>query len=122
MKKSATILIIEDNQDVLSYLTILLEDNYKVLTARNGMEGITKAKNHKPNLIISDLKMPIKNGYEVCQALKSNSQTSHIPIILLSGRDEEDALRGGLSKGADAYLSKPFKSEQLMAHLRKFRL
>lgn len=122
MKAKSTILIIEDSFDVLSYLTILLEDEYQIITARNGMEGIKKAMEKKPNLVISDLKMPIKNGYEVCQALKSDRRTSHIPIILLSGKEEEDALKSGLNKGADAYLSKPFKSNQLMACIKRFRL
>lgn len=113
-----TVLIVEDNADVLAYLQMLLGGDYKVLIARNGQEGINKAINEVPDLIISDVMMPLKDGFEVCQTLKKDERTSHIPIVLLTARVDADSKMTGLKQGADMYLGKPFNEEELTVCLK----
>lgn len=111
------LLIIEDNSDVIYYLQTCLENDYQIVTSRNGKKGIKKAKEILPDIIISDVMMPEADGLEVCADLKSDERTSHIPIILLTAKaTSEDKLKG-LSLGADAYLIKPFEKDELMVRL-----
>jgi len=113
------LLIIEDNVDVLEYFKTCLRDNYRLAYAYNGRIGIETAIEIIPDIIISDVMMPEKNGYEVCNSLKQRFETSHIPIILVTSKaDIEDKIIG-LEHGADAYLSKPFHPEELLVRLRK---
>jgi signal transduction histidine kinase/DNA-binding response OmpR family regulator/ligand-binding sensor domain-containing protein len=117
-KKEATsdlplVLIIEDNPDVVRYLTSCLDQQYNILTAQNGQIGIHTALDMVPDLIISDVMMPEKDGFEVCQILKEDERTSHIPIILLTAKADVSSKLKGLQYGADAYLSKPFHREEL---------
>lgn len=113
------LLLIEDNPDVVQYTTALLKDHYQITIARDGEEGIQTALETIPDLIISDLKMPRKNGYEVCGSLKTDNRTSHIPIILVSAQADQDAKNDGFRSGADAYLSKPFNREELFIRLEQ---
>ncbi len=113
------LLIIEDNADVAIYIISLLKNDYKVLTAPNGLDGINMAFETIPDIIISDVMMPEKDGYEVCETLKMDERTSHIPIILLTAKAEEADRIAGLRKGADAYLMKPFNKEELFVRLEK---
>jgi len=113
------LLLIEDNADVVTYIVSLLEKDYGIRTAPNGQIGIEKALEMVPDIIISDVMMPEKDGYEVCETLKMDERTSHIPIILLTAKAEETDRIAGLRKGADAYLMKPFNKEELFVRLEK---
>lgn len=113
-KDSPFILLIEDNEDVIEYLADCLGSELRIEYAINGRAGIDKALETSPDLIISDVMMPEKNGYEVCAALKNDERTSHIPIILLTAKVDTDSRITGLRTGADAYLAKPFHQEELI--------
>ena len=113
------ILIIEDNLEVVEYLKTILEVDYRVGVARNGSEGIKLAFEIIPDLIISDVMMPEKDGYEVCDSLKQDIRTSHIPVILLTARASQEDKVEGIRHGADAYLVKPFHREELLARIHQ---
>ena len=110
-------LIIEDNQDVANYLQICLNTKYHTIIAKDGLEGIKKAYQTIPDIIISDVIMPKKDGFEVCAVLKSDPRTDHIPIILLTAKATTQDRLHGLSQGADAYLPKPFNKEELFIRI-----
>ncbi|MCB0588082.1 MAG: response regulator [Phaeodactylibacter sp.] len=114
-----TLLIIEDNPDVTHYLTTILNRDYYILTAPNGKTGLEIAQQRMPHLILSDVMMPEMDGYEVCQQLKADVNTSHIPIILLTAKADFDSRMEGLEYGADAYLAKPFEERELQLLLKK---
>lgn len=124
-KSAPKILLIEDNLHVRAYIRQCLEDKYQILEAEDGADGIKKAIKYGPDLIISDVMMPKKNGYEVCDTLKTDIRTSHIPVILLTARAAREEKIMGLKTGADAYLIKPFESQELnvrvqnLIHLRQ---
>ncbi|MBK8195150.1 MAG: helix-turn-helix domain-containing protein [Lewinellaceae bacterium] len=116
-----SILLIEDNPDVVEYLTACLQgatDNggrpYGLEFAYNGQAGIEKALDSIPDLIISDVMMPVKDGFEVLETLKNNVFSSHIPIVLLTAKADMQSRLAGLQRGADAYLSKPFHQDELL--------
>ena len=113
------LLIAEDNRDVFSYLNQILGQTYQIIEAINGQEGISKAIEHIPDLIISDIMMPIKDGYELTRTLKGDTRTSHIPIILLTAKATDSDKMTGLKTGADAYLSKPFNKEELLIRINQ---
>ncbi|MCB9355600.1 MAG: response regulator [Lewinellaceae bacterium] len=113
-----SVLIIEDNADVLQYIRTCLEGNYNIQTAQNGQEGIESALETVPDLIISDVMMPLKDGFEVVNTLKNDERTSHIPMVLLTAKADRDSRLKGLKRGADVYLSKPFDRTELLIHLR----
>ena len=115
--RQPTLLIVEDNPDVVEYLTDCLESQYQLVHAYNGRAGIEKALELVPDIIISDVMMPEKDGFELCDTLKNDERTSHIPIILLTARADVESRISGLKRGADAYLSKPFHREELLAVL-----
>ncbi|MGH1436680.1 MAG: hybrid sensor histidine kinase/response regulator transcription factor, partial [Lewinella sp.] len=113
------LLLIEDNEDVAAYITACLQDFYTVDWAKNGAIGIERALSSIPDAIISDVMMPEKNGFEVCQKLKGDERTNHIPIILLTAKIDIPSRMEGLGAGADAYLAKPFLKEELLIRLAK---
>lgn len=113
------LLIIEDNVDVVQYLKVCLENNYQLEVAYNGKEGIEKAIEKIPDLVITDVMMPFKDGFEVCRTLKNDEKTSHIPIIMLTAKAGLNSKLTGLKKGADAYLLKPFHKEELCIRINK---
>ncbi len=117
-KEKPHILIIEDNSDVRSYIVTCLQELYITSTARNGIIGLEKAYELIPDAIICDIMMPEMDGYEVCQKLKTDRRTSHIPIIMLSAKASQEDKVMGLEKGADAYLIKPFDQEELLMRLK----
>lgn len=112
-----SLLIVEDNPDVQLYLRSCLQDHYQLMMAQNGQEGIDLALAEVPDLIISDVMMPVKNGYELCEILKQDERTSHIPIVILSAKADFESKLTGLQKRADAYLTKPFQQEELKVTL-----
>ncbi|MCO6493528.1 MAG: response regulator [Phaeodactylibacter sp.] len=116
--KKTTILIIDDHPGILQHFRFLLKKDYRLLFAADGQSGIDKAIRSVPDIVISDIIMPEKNGYEVCETLKDNPITNHIPIILLTAKDGPDPKQLSLEKGADAFLAKPFEKEELSARLR----
>ncbi|MEZ5039319.1 MAG: ATP-binding protein [Saprospiraceae bacterium] len=113
------LLIIEDNEDVTYYLKTCLEGQYQLLTSHNGKEGMEKAFESLPDIIISDVMMPEMDGFEVCKRLKEDERTNHIPIILLTAKATTEDKLEGLTQGADAYLIKPFEKEELLVRLNK---
>ncbi len=113
------LLIIEDNPDIVSYLYSLLEDQYELSSAPDGQAGIELALEQVPDLIITDVMMPYKNGYEVTEALKLDERTSHIPIVMLTAKADQDSKLEGYQRGADAFLAKPFDQEELRVRLAK---
>ncbi|MBI1226057.1 MAG: response regulator [Bacteroidetes bacterium] len=115
--ESNHLLLIEDNADVVAYLKSILTEKYHVSVAYNGRIGIEMALENVPDLIISDVMMPEKNGYQVLDTLKNDELTSHIPIVLLTAKADAESKVVGLKRGADAYLSKPFNKKELLATL-----
>ncbi len=111
------LLIIEDNPDIVEYLYACLEGQYQLSAAPDGQAGIDLALEQAPDLIISDVMMPRKNGYEVCDILKQDLRTSHIPILLLTAKADQPSRLEGYKRGADAYLAKPFDREELQIRL-----
>jgi signal transduction histidine kinase/DNA-binding response OmpR family regulator len=116
--KSPIILIIEDNPDVVHYLKSCLKNDYQLEIAYDGQQGIDKALEIIPDIIISDVMMPKKDGYEVCEILKKDERTNHIPIILLTAKVTGIDKLSGLKSGADVYLAKPFHREELLIRLK----
>ncbi len=116
------VLVVEDNKDVLRYIVSLLEDKYCVITAENGQEGFEMAEEHIPDIVVSDVMMPVKDGVCMCVELKKNVMLNHIPVVFITAMgDEEDRIRG-LQCGAEAYINKPFKSEELFATIHNLLL
>ncbi|MCB0522740.1 MAG: tetratricopeptide repeat protein [Saprospiraceae bacterium] len=114
-----SLLIVEDNHDVRQYLIACLEDDYQLAVAENGQVGIDMAIEQVPDLIVSDVMMPEKDGYELTETLKNDERTDHIPIVLLTAKADLDSKISGLEKGADAYLAKPFDKRELLVRLEK---
>lgn len=113
-----SILIIDDNEDIRSYVHGLLQSDYTVIEAADGSEGIRKAMKYVPDLIISDVMMPGIDGIECCRRLKTELQTCHIPVILLTACSLDEQRIQGYDGGADSYISKPFSSQLLLARVR----
>lgn len=112
------ILVVEDNADLRYYIRSSLEPDYRVEEAANGREGIEIARKIIPDLIISDIMMPEADGYQLCQTVKGEISTSHIPVILLTARASEQSILKGLESGADDYITKPFNTHVLCARVR----
>ena len=114
---SNLILIVEDNLDLRTFIRSSLSGNYRIMEAENGEEGIMLAMENIPDLIITDLMMPGKDGYQLCTAIKNNEKTSHIPVIILTAKVDVASRITGLQTGADAYLRKPFYEPELLAQI-----
>ena len=112
------VLVIEDNADLRTYIHEELAAKYRVITAAEGEEGISKAIEHVPDMIVSDVMMPGMDGFEVCAAMKSDERTSHIPVILLTAKGDKESRLTGLELGADDYLTKPFDSQELLVRMK----
>ncbi|MCO6479765.1 MAG: response regulator [Phaeodactylibacter sp.] len=112
-------LVVEDNAEMAGFITGLLQEKFKVIEAPNGAEGIEQALKWGPDIVISDVMMPEMNGFELCRRLKQDERTSHIPVVLLTARADEDSRIEGLEYGADAYLTKPFGRRELLVRLEQ---
>lgn len=113
------LLVIEDNRDIAAYIGSLFADRYAVSYAANGKEGMEKALELVPDLIITDLMMPGMDGLEVCRQVRGNEIVNHIPIIVVTAKITEEERIKGLEAGADAYLSKPFSADELRTRVEK---
>lgn len=111
------LLIVEDNVDLQDYLKNELKKSYKIITANNGAIGIELAKKHLPNIIITDVVMPLMNGLELCENIKNNLETSHIPLLMLTSKTMVKDKLKGINSGADAYINKPFDMSILKSTL-----
>ncbi|MFK2819262.1 response regulator [Flavobacteriaceae sp. LMIT009] len=112
------ILVVEDNIDVRNYVVDTIEESYEVLKATNGKEGLESALQKVPDLIISDVMMPEMDGYELCEEIKKDKRTNHIPVILLTAKSDLKSKISGIEHGADAYLGKPFNKKELLAQVK----
>ena len=106
------ILVVEDNDDIREYISASLED-YRVILAKNGKEGWEKTQKEIPDVVISDVMMPVMDGFELCRLIKKDMRTSHIPVILLTAKDSIQDKEEGYGCGADSYLTKPFSAKLL---------
>ena len=112
-----TILVIDDNNDIRQYEHTLLQDDYIVMEAVDGKEGLEIAKKEVPDLVICDVMMPVMDGLEFTEQLKTNTATSHIPVIMLTAKNLEEHRAEGYEHGADSYITKPFHSKVLLARI-----
>jgi DNA-binding response OmpR family regulator len=112
------LLVVEDNEELNHYISETLAGIGKVISAKNGKEGVEKAFQSIPDLVISDVMMPEMDGYTLCKTLKADNHTSHIPIILLTAKSDDVSHIQGIELGADNYLAKPFNPEVLISHVK----
>jgi len=116
-EKTPTVLLVEDNDDMRLYVGSILAGDYRLLEARDGREALALAREAWPDLIVSDIMMPVMDGLALCNALKTDENTSHIPVILLTAKGSEEARVTGLETGADDYITKPFSNAVLLARV-----
>lgn len=115
--QDTSVLIVDDNDDIREYLRTILQDKYQVFEAEDGQKGLALAQEQVPDIIVSDVMMPVMNGLEFCQNIKMNEITSHIPVILLTARALNSHQIEGYKSGADAYITKPFQPDLLLARI-----
>ena len=114
LEGGTTVLVVEDNPEMLAHVAQCLADNYTVLTANDGEQGLAVAIEQVPDLIVSDVMMPGMDGYDLTQALRRHPVTNHIPVILLTARGDKDSRLKGWDNQADEYLTKPFDARELL--------
>ena len=112
-----TVLVVDDNAEIRAYVTRHLSPPYRVLEAADGQQGLELARRHLPDLVLSDVMMPVMDGYALCRALKSDPETDFLPVILLTARAEAEDRLAGLTERADDYLTKPFHVPELLARI-----
>ena len=114
--QSHTLLIVDDNKDLTDYLATALKDRFKTIwVAADGEEALRLCRKKRPHIVVSDIQMPRMNGYELCKQIKEDLEISHIPVILLTARNDEESQLYGYKNGADAYVTKPFEVSMLYA-------
>ncbi len=111
------ILLVDDNEEILEFLERMLRNKYTILKAEDGAEALKILEREAIQLVISDVMMPVMDGFELCKRIKSNFEFSHIPVILLTAKNSIQAKVEGLELGADAYIEKPFSKEYLQAQM-----
>lgn len=117
--KVYTLLVVDDNPDLIDFLRDTLKDSFKhIYTAADGVEALEVVRKDHPDIVVSDVMMPRMNGYELCKQIKEDIDISHIPVILLTARDDEQSQLHGYKIGADGYLTKPFEEEMLLELIR----
>ncbi|HXF70249.1 MAG TPA: response regulator [Thermoflexus sp.] len=115
----ARILIAEDERDIRDLIVFTLEfGGFQVIAATNGQEAVELARQHRPDLILLDVRMPKMTGYEACRILKSQEETRTIPVVFLSAKGQESEIRQGMEAGADAYIIKPFAPDELIQQVK----
>jgi DNA-binding response OmpR family regulator len=113
------IVVIEDEKDILEIIEYnLLREGYQVTTVMDGIAGLDLVRREKPDLVLLDLMLPKLDGVELCKTLKSETETRSIPIIMVTAKEEESDIVGGLDFGADDYVTKPFSTKELMARVK----
>lgn len=112
------LLLVEDDYQILNFMADALNTDYRILRAHNGQEGLDLATEHIPDIVITDLMMPVMNGNALCRKLKNDLRTSHIPVIMLTAKDTDDDKMEGYADGADSYLTKPFSLLMLRTRLQ----
>ena len=112
------VLLIDDNADMLTYIATQLKEDYQLLFAKDGREGAKRVMAELTDLIISEVMMPYKDGYQLCREVKADPRTCHIPVVLLTAKTDLSTKIEGLQHGADDYLTKPFDSRELKARVR----
>ncbi len=112
-----TILVVDDNSDLREFIGTLLQGEYRIIKASDGKEALDKATRELPDLVVSDVMMPVMDGLELCKTLKGQFSTSHIPVILLTAKSLEEQRAEGYDSGADAYISKPFSEKVLLSRI-----
>lgn len=123
MGKLQKILLVEDEKNIILGVKTCLEvANYEVLIVEDGEKAIETAISEKPNLILLDLMLPKLDGFTVCRELKSKEETKGIPIVVLTAKVEEESRRRAVEAGADSYMTKPFRPEELWQEIKKFIL
>lgn len=113
----SVILLVEDNREMVEVIAEELSEHYEVLSAYNGKQALSILDSEVVHLVISDVMMPVMNGFELCKVIKSDSHYGHIPVVLLTARDSLEAKIEGLGLGSDAYIPKPFDMEYLLAQV-----
>ncbi|GAB3015003.1 two-component regulator propeller domain-containing protein [Spirosoma pulveris] len=117
--RPASLLLVDDNVDVLNYLELTFQSQYTIRKAANGQEALRLIQQHEPDIVISDVSMPVMDGIELCRRLKTDLATSHIPFILLTARTAVESALEGLGAGADEYMAKPFHPGLLAVRVEK---
>jgi DNA-binding response OmpR family regulator len=112
-----TILLVDDNEDMLEFITDELSEKYVIITAPNGLDALRIMQQEAVQLVISDVMMPVMDGFEFCRLIKSNVEYSHVPVVLLTAKNTLQSKIAGLELGADAYIEKPFATEYLLAQV-----
>lgn len=112
------VLVVEDDSELQQYLARILTDSYRLFLASDGAEAWEMIRAEQPDLVLSDVKMPVMDGIELCRAVRSSEETDYVPVILLSAKAQLDARLEGMDAGADDYLPKPFSSAELLAKVR----
>jgi signal transduction histidine kinase/ligand-binding sensor domain-containing protein/DNA-binding response OmpR family regulator len=112
-----TILVVDDNADVRAYIRIHLDNDYRIIEAENGKVGLDAARTETPDLILTDVMMPVMDGYAMCRALKEDTKLNHIPVVMLTAKAGEESTVEGLESGADEYVSKPFSMPEMKARI-----
>lgn len=116
-ERRPTVLITDDNDDIRAYIASLLDDRYNVIFAADGREGLDKAVRCVPDVVVCDVMMPVMDGLEMCRRIKSETATSHIPVLMLTARSLEEQQAEGYDCGADGYLTKPFNGNVLVSRI-----
>ncbi len=120
MDEKKKILVVDDESHIVKMVESRLQANgYEVISAADGDEGLKLARSESPDLIILDLMLPKLDGYKICRMLKFDEKYRHIPVIMFSARAQETDRKLGMETGADAYIVKPFKSEEMLAKIRE---
>ncbi len=118
LRRSHTVLVVEDTPDVIRMIRLTLHHDFRVLAATNGAQGLELARKHRPSIVVTDLMMPGMDGLELTAHLRADPQLSHIPIVMLTARNEVESRIAGLQGGVDAYLGKPFSTKELTSTVR----
>jgi two-component system alkaline phosphatase synthesis response regulator PhoP len=115
-----TILLVDDAETILLMEKMILGKKYQIITAKNGKDAVTKAAKERPDLVLLDIVMPIKDGFEACKELRSREDTKHIPIIMVTTRGEAQSIENGFKSGCSDYVVKPINCVELLTKVRNY--